>query len=155
SISLRAVSCRYRPTTSAFRSLTSSWSAMGWTTRNVIATCRISASFPKTRKSKPLDVIALRGPRQARCRLAGAGQSNESAFPRHHTNPVKTQLSRHPKVVVEFVWMSQVLSDPQISVRSWQTIAGFIDHTLLKSEATAEQIVRLCEEAVCFNFAAV
>jgi deoxyribose-phosphate aldolase len=51
--------------------------------------------------------------------------------------------------------MSQVLSDPQVSVRNWQTVAGFIDHTLLKSEATAEQIVRLCEEAASFNFAAV
>jgi deoxyribose-phosphate aldolase len=51
--------------------------------------------------------------------------------------------------------MSQVLSDPQTSVRNWQTVAGFIDHTLLKSEATAEQIVRLCEEAAAFNFAAV
>ena len=51
--------------------------------------------------------------------------------------------------------MSQVLSDPQVSVRNWQTVAGFIDHTLLKSEATAQQIVRLCEEAASFNFAAI
>ena len=51
--------------------------------------------------------------------------------------------------------MSQVLSDPQISVRNWQSVAGFIDHTLLKSEATAEQIVNLCEEAANFGFAAV
>jgi deoxyribose-phosphate aldolase len=51
--------------------------------------------------------------------------------------------------------MSQVLSDPQVSVRNWQTVAGFVDHTLLKSEATAEQIIRLCEEAAAFNFAAV
>src|SRR5260221_4513329 len=52
-------------------------------------------------------------------------------------------------------WMSQVLTDAQVSLRNWQTVAGFIDHTLLKSEATADQIVRLCEEAACFNFAAV
>ena len=51
--------------------------------------------------------------------------------------------------------MSQVLSDPQVTLRSWQTVAGIIDHTLLKSEATAEQIVRLCEEAAGYNFAAV
>src|SRR5215472_2632320 len=51
--------------------------------------------------------------------------------------------------------MSQVLTDPHVSLRNWQTIAGFIDHTLLKSETTADQIVRLCEEAACFNFAAV
>lgn len=51
--------------------------------------------------------------------------------------------------------MSQVLSDPQTSIRNWQTVAGFIDHTLLKSETTAEQIVRLCEEAATFKFAAI
>jgi deoxyribose-phosphate aldolase len=51
--------------------------------------------------------------------------------------------------------MSQVLTDPQVSIRNWQTVAGVIDHTLLKSEATADQIVRLCEEAACFNFAAI
>jgi deoxyribose-phosphate aldolase len=51
--------------------------------------------------------------------------------------------------------MSQVLSDPQVTARNWQAVASFIDHTILKSEATAEQIVRLCEEAACFNFAAV
>jgi deoxyribose-phosphate aldolase len=57
--------------------------------------------------------------------------------------------------VVECVWMSQVLSDSQVSIRNWQTVAGFIDHTLLKSESTAEQIVRLCEEAASYRFAAV
>src|ERR1043166_10250167 len=51
--------------------------------------------------------------------------------------------------------MSQVLTDPQVSLRNWQTVAGFIDHTLLKPETTAEQIVRLCEEAAAYKFAAV
>jgi len=51
--------------------------------------------------------------------------------------------------------MSQVLTDPQTKLRSWQNVAGFIDHTLLKSDATADQIVQLCEEAAFFNFAAV
>src|ERR1700756_4994213 len=51
--------------------------------------------------------------------------------------------------------MSQVLTAPQTTVRNWQTVAGFIDHTLLKSETTADQIIRLCEEAAFFNFAAV
>ncbi|HMC30943.1 MAG TPA: deoxyribose-phosphate aldolase [Candidatus Angelobacter sp.] len=51
--------------------------------------------------------------------------------------------------------MPQVLSDTQVSIRNWQSIAGFIDHTLLKSESTAEQIVRLCEEAAGYGFAAV
>lgn len=57
--------------------------------------------------------------------------------------------------MVEFVWMPQVLTDSPASVRNWQTVAGLIDHTLLKSEATAEQIVHLCEEAASYNFAAV
>jgi deoxyribose-phosphate aldolase len=51
--------------------------------------------------------------------------------------------------------MSQVLSDPQVRLRSWQAVAGIIDHTLLKSEASAEQIGRLCEEAAAYNFATV
>jgi deoxyribose-phosphate aldolase len=51
--------------------------------------------------------------------------------------------------------MPQVLTDSPTGVRNWQTVAGFIDHTLLKSEATAGQIVRLCEEAAGYNFAAV
>jgi deoxyribose-phosphate aldolase len=51
--------------------------------------------------------------------------------------------------------MSQLLTDSHTGVRNWQTVAGLIDHTLLKSEATAEQIVRLCEEAAGYNFAAV
>jgi deoxyribose-phosphate aldolase len=36
-----------------------------------------------------------------------------------------------------------------------QNIAQMIDHTLLKPEATEEQIVRLCEEAKTFGFASV
>ncbi|HZD94308.1 MAG TPA: deoxyribose-phosphate aldolase, partial [Candidatus Sulfotelmatobacter sp.] len=51
--------------------------------------------------------------------------------------------------------MPQVLTDPHTSVRNWQTVAGFIDHTLLKSESTAEQIARLCEEAASYHFASV
>lgn len=34
-------------------------------------------------------------------------------------------------------------------------IASYIDHTLLKPEATQEQIVKLCKEAAEFNFASV
>ncbi len=51
--------------------------------------------------------------------------------------------------------MSQVLSDPLVQARNWQSVASFIDHTLLKSEATAGQISRLCEEAAFYNFAAI
>jgi len=35
------------------------------------------------------------------------------------------------------------------------TLAAAIDHTLLKPEATAAQVVRLCDEAKAFGFAAV
>jgi len=51
--------------------------------------------------------------------------------------------------------MSQVLTDPQLHVRGWRALAGCIDHTLLKPETTREHILRLCEEAVFFRFAAV
>lgn len=52
-------------------------------------------------------------------------------------------------------WMSHVLSDPQLLVRHWQALAGSIDHTLLKPETTRDQVLRLCDEALFFNFAAV
>jgi len=51
--------------------------------------------------------------------------------------------------------MPHVLTDPQILVQPWQALAGSIDHTLLKAETTQEQIIRLCDEARHFNFAAV
>lgn len=51
--------------------------------------------------------------------------------------------------------MSQVLSDAQVQVRGWQALAATIDHTVLKPETTRDQIIRLCEEAAYFNFAAV
>jgi deoxyribose-phosphate aldolase len=51
--------------------------------------------------------------------------------------------------------MSQTLTDPQLHVRGWQEVASAIDHTLLKSESTQDQIATLCREAAHFNFAAV
>ena len=36
-----------------------------------------------------------------------------------------------------------------------QTIAGYIDHTLLKAFATWEQIEELCDEAVKYHTASV
>jgi deoxyribose-phosphate aldolase len=51
--------------------------------------------------------------------------------------------------------MSQVLTDIQLPVRSWQAIASAIDHTLLKPDATREQITKLSEEAVQFGFVAI
>jgi deoxyribose-phosphate aldolase len=36
---------------------------------------------------------------------------------------------------------------------SWQALAGIIDHTLLKPEATREQIENLCDETIRYRFA--
>ena len=51
--------------------------------------------------------------------------------------------------------MSQILTAPQVHRPAWQEIAGLIDHTLLKPEATQDQITHLCQEAANFEFAAV
>lgn len=51
--------------------------------------------------------------------------------------------------------MSQAISDPQLQVRSWQSVAGAIDHTLLEPEVTREQVLRLCQEAHFYHFAAI
>jgi deoxyribose-phosphate aldolase len=39
------------------------------------------------------------------------------------------------------------------ALSSWQALAGIIDHTLLKPDATREQIEKLCEEAIRYRFA--
>lgn len=39
------------------------------------------------------------------------------------------------------------------ALTSWQTLAQIIDHTLLKPEATREQIESLCDEAIRYRFA--
>lgn len=51
--------------------------------------------------------------------------------------------------------MSQVISEVQTPVRTWQQVAAAIDHTLFKPEADQHQIIRLAEEAVSLGFAAV
>jgi deoxyribose-phosphate aldolase len=54
--------------------------------------------------------------------------------------------------------MSEALTDLQFDAvlpAGWRAVASSIEHTLLKPEASREQIVRLCEEAAQFNFAAV
>jgi deoxyribose-phosphate aldolase len=51
--------------------------------------------------------------------------------------------------------MSQTtLTHPaEVAPLSWQEAARLIDHTLLKPEATREQVIKLCEEAATFSFA--
>ncbi|MGA2084266.1 MAG: deoxyribose-phosphate aldolase [Terracidiphilus sp.] len=39
------------------------------------------------------------------------------------------------------------------ALSSWQTLAAVIDHTLLKPEATREQVESLCHEAIRYRFA--
>jgi deoxyribose-phosphate aldolase len=39
------------------------------------------------------------------------------------------------------------------TLSSWQSLAGVIDHTLLKPDATREQIENLCDEALRYRFA--
>ena len=51
--------------------------------------------------------------------------------------------------------MSQILTAPQVHPPAWQAVAGLIDHTILKTETTREQVVHLCEEAIGFGFATV
>src|SRR3974390_1628787 len=46
-------------------------------------------------------------------------------------------------------------TDIQALLRDWRAVAKIIDHTLLRPEATADQAVRLCEEAREFGFGAV
>lgn len=57
---------------------------------------------------------------------------------------------------VKFQVMSTTVtpvSAEKINVSDWRAVARIIDHTLLKPESTAEQVVRLCEEAARFEFA--
>jgi deoxyribose-phosphate aldolase len=39
------------------------------------------------------------------------------------------------------------------ALASWQTLAAVIDHTLLKPEATRDQVENLCDEAIRYRFA--
>jgi deoxyribose-phosphate aldolase len=39
------------------------------------------------------------------------------------------------------------------ALASWQSLAAVIDHTLLKAEATREQVGNLCDEAIRYRFA--
>jgi deoxyribose-phosphate aldolase len=47
------------------------------------------------------------------------------------------------------------MSDPIPEILTWQAMARMIDHTNLRPEATPDQIVQLCDEAMKFGFGAV
>jgi deoxyribose-phosphate aldolase len=46
-------------------------------------------------------------------------------------------------------------NDPQPQSPGWKQIAGIIDHTLLKPDATRKQVEKLCREAVAYGFNSV
>lgn len=74
--------------------------------------------------------------------LAVAAEQNKSAAPlgpgRAADRPEKTQAGT-----------------PEKAVSKYQNFARIIDHTLLKPEATSEQITQLCAEARQYHFASV
>lgn len=43
----------------------------------------------------------------------------------------------------------------QNSIRNPEVLAGMIDHTILKPEATRAEVARLCDEAIVYGFASV
>jgi deoxyribose-phosphate aldolase len=51
--------------------------------------------------------------------------------------------------------LSVVNGAPSILVSDWRSAANLIDHTLLKPDATRNQVIALCEEAVGYGFHAV
>ncbi len=51
--------------------------------------------------------------------------------------------------------LSVVNGAPAILVSDWRAAAHLIDHTLLKPDATRDQIIALCDEAVSYGFHAV
>ena len=48
-----------------------------------------------------------------------------------------------------------VVSQPEADNVGEPSIASYIDHTLLKADATQEQVLKLCQEAFNYNFASV
>lgn len=65
-------------------------------------------------------------------------------------------ITRHPEVAREMIAVGADRLSAKLGVDHVPTdIAGYIDHTLLKPEATEEQIRQLCAEAVEFGFASV
>ena len=47
---------------------------------------------------------------------------------------------------------SVVNGAPAILVSDWRSAANLIDHTLLKPDATRDQVIVLCDEAVQYGF---
>ena len=50
---------------------------------------------------------------------------------------------------------SVVNAGAEVALQDWRAVARLIDHTLLRPEATRQQIVELCQQAVRYRFATV
>lgn len=59
------------------------------------------------------------------------------------------------KVTVVMESGADRISSSPGAVESGKEVAGYIDHTLLKADATREEVIKLCEEAKKFGFASV
>ena len=57
-------------------------------------------------------------------------------------------------ILNDFADFEKSKKTPEIKL-SAQDLAGMIDHTLLKPDATISEITQLCEEAIQHNFASV
>ncbi len=65
-------------------------------------------------------------------------------------------ISHHPDLAREMIFLGADRLSSKLGVDHVPTdIAGYIDHTLLKPEATEQQIRQLCAEAAEFGFASV
>lgn len=62
------------------------------------------------------------------------------------TSPMQEDLEFDHGTFDSAAFTSQTLAN-------WQNLAGVIDHTLLKSDATLEQVENLCDEAIRYRFA--
>ncbi len=62
------------------------------------------------------------------------------------TSPMQEDLEFDHGTFDSAAFTSQTLA-------SWQNLAGVIDHTLLKPDATREQVENLCDEAIRYGFA--
>src|ERR671921_2823975 len=86
-------------------------------------------------------VARLNGDAEEQAALCGCGSACFNRCPERMQRVVDAGASRIGLVLGE-----------SASARDW---AGFVDHTLLKPEATEADIQKLCEEAARYGFASV
>jgi deoxyribose-phosphate aldolase len=67
----------------------------------------------------------------------------------------KRSLERQVKAKVQAVLSDRVTVSPLADAIGADELARMIDHTLLKPDATADQVKALCQEAIAVHFAAV